>query len=72
MLYVLAATTSEPYRVFAATPVDDLWEQGSSDGHLAQTGDASMTYVIVLGVLGCISLATGRALRALRAARSGK
>lgn len=112
MLYVLAATTSEPYRVFAATPVDDLWEQGgedepdepedpsegeaedgkpgdtgdaagpgnsedpgkpgSSDGHLAQTGDASMTYVIVLGALGCISLAAGRALRALRAARSGK
>ena len=27
MLYVLAATTSEPYRVFAATPVDDLWSR---------------------------------------------
>lgn len=31
MLYVLAATTSEPYRVFAAAPVDDLWEQGGED-----------------------------------------
>lgn len=51
---------------------EDPGKPGSSDGHLAQTGDASMTYVIVLGALGCISLAAGRALCALRATRSSK